>query len=91
MSGSIKRKICRVLFDISVSLKSGKTLHAKQTHYGAAKISFDRKGKGVNKSWYIALFVASESIKKLFSVDRVNIYFFQPIVNFHFSIFFEQI
>ena len=34
----------------------------------------------VNKSGYIALFVVSGSIKKLFSIDCVNIYFSQAIV-----------
>ena len=30
----------------------------------------------VNESWYIALFAASGSIKKLFSIDYANIYLF---------------
>ena len=40
----------------------------------------------INDSWYIALFVISESIKKLFSIDCVNIYFSKSIVNYLFSI-----
>ena len=43
----------------------------------------------VNESRYIALFVVSGSIKKLFSVDCVNIYFSQSIVNYLFLIFFQ--
>ena len=46
----------------------------------------------INESRYIAVFVVSESIKKLFSIDYVNIYlfsifFFQQIFN---RIFFKR-
>ena len=47
----------------------------------------------VNKSWYIALFVVSGSIKKLFSSDCVVIFFSQSIVfaNIYlFSIFLNR-
>ena len=40
----------------------------------------------VNESWYIALFVVSRSIKKLFSIDYDDIYLF-PI---YFSIDFGR-
>ena len=40
----------------------------------------------INKSQYIALIVVSGSIKKLFSIDRVNIYFSRSMVNYFFSI-----
>ena len=40
----------------------------------------------INESQYIALFVVSGSIRKLFSIDFVNIYFSQSIVNYLFSI-----
>ena len=40
----------------------------------------------INESQYIALFVVSRSIKKLFSIACVNIYFSQSIVNYPFSI-----
>ena len=40
----------------------------------------------INESHYIALFVVSGSIKKPFSIGCVNIYFFQSIVNYLFSI-----
>ena len=43
------------------------------------------------KEWqYNVLFVVSGFIKKLFSVDCVNIYFSQLIVNHFFSIFFSK-
>ena len=48
----------------------------------------------VNKSWYIAWFVVSRFIKKLFSSDFVNIYLFSiffliVVINIYlFSIFF---
>ena len=45
----------------------------------------------INEPWYIALFVVSGSIKMLFSIDCVNVYFSQSIafVNIYlFSIFF---
>ena len=34
----------------------------------------------INESRYIALFVVSGSIKKLFSINYINIYFSQSIV-----------
>ena len=40
----------------------------------------------IKESQYIALFVVSESIKKSFSIDCVNIYFSQSIVSYLFSI-----
>ena len=40
----------------------------------------------INKSQYIALFVVSGSIRKLFSIDCVNVYFSQSIINYFFSI-----
>ena len=40
----------------------------------------------INESQYIALFVVCGTIKKLFSIDCVNIYFSQSIVNYLFSI-----
>ena len=40
----------------------------------------------INELWYIALFSVSESIKKLFSIDCINIYFCKSIVNYIFSI-----
>ena len=40
----------------------------------------------INESQYIALFMVSRSIKKLFSIDCVNIYLSQSIVNYLFSI-----
>ena len=46
----------------------------------------------VNESRYIALFVVSGSMKKLFSIDCVNIYFSKSVVlaNIYiFSIFFS--
>ena len=50
----------------------------------------------INESQYIALFLVSGSIKKLFSIDwvmevydSVNIDFSQSIVNYLFSIFFQ--
>ena len=43
----------------------------------------------VNESRYFALFVVSGSMKKFFSVDCVNIYFSQSIVNYPFLIFFQ--
>ena len=45
----------------------------------------------VNKSQYIALFVVNRSIKKLFSVNYVNIYFSQSTVNYFFLIFFNRV
>ena len=42
-----------------------------------------------NESQYIALFVVSGSIQKLFSIDCVNVYFSQSIVNYLFSIIFQ--
>ena len=47
---------------------------------GAVELKIDPKVK-VNESRYIALFVFSKSIKKLFSIDCVNIY--------HLLIFFS--
>ena len=44
----------------------------------------------INESRYIALFLASGSIKKLLSIDCVNIYFSQSIHNNAFSIFFQK-
>ena len=41
--------------------------------------------KIINNSRYIALFVDSESLKKLFSVDCVTIYFSQSIPDFGVS------
>ena len=41
----------------------------------------------VNESRYIALFVVSGFIKKLLSIDCVNIYFSQSTVNYLFSLF----
>ena len=46
---------------------------------GCYVIKFDIK---VNESQYIALCVVSGSIKKLLSIDCVNIYFSQSIVNY---------
>ena len=40
----------------------------------------------ITESQYIALFVVSGSIKKLFSIDWVKIYFSQSIVSYLFSI-----
>ena len=45
----------------------------------------------VIKPLYIALFVVSRSMKKLFSIDCVNIYYFYSIENYLFSIFFQWI
>ena len=42
----------------------------------------------INESQYIALFVVSGSIKKLFSVDCVNIEFSESPVHCLFSILF---
>ena len=42
----------------------------------------------VNESRSIDLFVIIGSMEKLFSIDYVNIYIFQSIVNYFFSIFF---
>ena len=43
----------------------------------------------VNESQYIALLKVSRSIKNLFSIVCVNIYFSQSIVNYFFSIIFS--
>ena len=43
----------------------------------------------VSESQDIALFVVSGSIKKIFSIDCVKIYFPQSIVNYLFSIMFS--
>ena len=40
----------------------------------------------VNESGYIALFVVSRSIKKLFSIDYVNIYFFSIFFSIDFAL-----
>ena len=40
----------------------------------------------INEVQYISLFVVSGSIKKLFSIDWVNIYFSQSMVNYLFLI-----
>ena len=40
----------------------------------------------INEPQYIALIVVSGSIKKLFSIDCVNIYFSQSIINYLFLI-----
>ena len=40
----------------------------------------------INESQYIRLFIVSGSMKKLFSIDCVNIYFSQSIVSYLFSI-----
>ena len=40
------------------------------------------KSRKINEPWYIALFMVSGSIKKLSSIDYVNIY--------HYSIFFNR-
>ena len=56
-----------------------------------ANSKFDLKIKEVlqikiNESQYIALFVVSGSIKKLFPINCVNIYFSQSIANYPFSV-----
>ena len=40
----------------------------------------------VNDSWHIALFVVGGSIKKLFSIDYVNVYFYSIFFSIDFSI-----
>ena len=44
----------------------------------------------INESRYIALFLVSGSIKKLLSIDCVNIFFSQSIDNNAFSVFFQK-
>ena len=53
------------------------------------EVSGSRKRIKVNESRCIAFFVVSGSIKKVFSIDCVNIYFSQLIVNYLFLIFFN--
>ena len=43
----------------------------------------------INESLYIELFVVRGSIKKLFSIDCVNGYLSQSIVNYLSSMFFQ--
>ena len=43
----------------------------------------------INDSRYIALFMVSRCIKKLSSIDCVNIYFSKSIANYLFSILFQ--
>ena len=40
------------------------------------KVFLEKLNVTVNESWYIVLFVISGSIKKLFSIDFINIYLF---------------
>ena len=40
------------------------------------KVFLEKSNVTVNESWYIVLFVISGSIKKLFSIDFINIYLF---------------
>ena len=52
------------------------------------EIAYFKKLLKVNESQHITLFVVSGSIKKIFSIDCIKIYFPQSIVNYLFSIMF---
>ena len=54
----------------------------------AKEIAYFKKLLKVNESQHITLFVVSGSIKKIFSIDCIRIYFPQSIVNYLFPIMF---
>ena len=69
-------KVKKVLFQLH---RNKTQLHILHT-YITRSILFPDSVIKVNKSLYIALFMVNGSIKKLFSIDCVNIYFPQWIV-----------
>ena len=76
-------------------LKVKNGLSSETIHYFSENPNCELPLK-INESGYIALFLVSGSIKKLFSIDwvmelydSVNIDFSQSIVNYLFSIFFQ--
>ena len=54
--------------------------------YRKKPIAYEKRLLKINKTQYIALFVVNGSIKKLFSIDCVNVHFSQSIINYLFSI-----
>ena len=55
------------------------------------KTSISEASVKIKESRYIALFLVSGSIKKLFSIDCVKIYFSQSIAYYLFSITFKSV